>query len=125
MIFRYAIVYVADVAGTLAFYERAFGLSRSFLNESGDYGELGTGETRLAFSSHALMAQLGKDVATTPGKPAFEIAFETEDVAKALERALAAGATPVQGVETMPWGQTTAYVKAPEGTLVEICTKVG
>jgi hypothetical protein len=25
----------------------------------------------------------------------------------------------------MPWGQTISYVRAPEGTLVEICTPTG
>ena len=41
----YTILYVKDVAGSLAFYEQAFGLSRRFLhNEDGKaYGELETG----------------------------------------------------------------------------------
>ncbi len=126
MILRYCILYVADVPATMAFYADAFDLTRGFLHESGDYGEMITGETKLAFSSHALMAQLGKQVATkAPDRPSFELAFETEDVAAALDRALGAGATAVQGVTEMPWGQTLAYVRTPEGTLVEICTKVG
>lgn len=125
MIFRYTILYVADVPATLDFYARAFGLDTGFLHESGDYGELRTGETKLAFSSIALMTAIGKQVATEPpARPSFEIAFETDDVEAALARALAAGATPVQGAMRMDWGQTTAYVRAPEGTLVEICSKV-
>ena len=125
MILRYTILYVADVAATLAFYERAFALKRLFLHESGDYGELATGETKLAFSSVALMAQLGK----TPGKPSadapvFEIAFETDDVSAAFDRAVAAGAKPVQEVRNEPWGQTTSYVSDPNGYLVEICSPV-
>ena len=125
MIFRYAILYVADVPATLDFYARAFGLATGFLHDSGDYGELATGATRLAFSSHALMAALGKQVATEPpARPAFEIALETDDVEAALDRALAAGAVLVQGAKRMDWGQTTAYVRAPEGTLVELCTPV-
>lgn len=125
MKFRYTILYVPDVPATLEFYARAFGLEIGFMHESKDYGELVTGETKLAFSSLSLMAALGKSVATTaPKHPSFELAFETEDVAAALERALAAGAGLVQGVEHMPWGQTTAYVRAPEGTLVELCTAV-
>ncbi|PTX53475.1 putative enzyme related to lactoylglutathione lyase [Gemmobacter caeni] len=126
MIFRYTILYVQDVPATLDFYTRAFGLERGFLHDSGDYGEVQTGETRLAFSSVALMQRLGKRIATgAPALPAFEIAFETADVAAALERAVAAGAEQVQGVERMEWGQTTAYVRTPDGTLVELCTKVG
>ena len=126
MIYRYTILYVADVAQTLAFYTAAFGFQTGFLHEAGDYGELITGDTKLAFSSHDLMAQIGKPVATVPPeKPSYELAFETEDVAAALARALAAGAVLVTPVTEMPWGQTLAYVRAPEGTLIELCTKVG
>lgn len=125
MQFRYTILFVEDVAASLAFYERAFGLTRRFLHEGGDYGELATGETRLAFSSVRLMRDLGK----TPGRPrreapVFEIAFETDDVAAALDRALSAGAVPVQPVRQEDWGQTTAYVSDPDGYLVELCSPV-
>lgn len=124
MIYRYTILYVADVPATLAFYEAAFGLQTGFLHESG-YGELLTGDTKLAFSSHAMMASIGKQVATAPPeKPSFELAFETADVASALARAVKAGAALVTPVTLMPWGQTLAYVRTPDGTLVEICTAV-
>ncbi len=123
---RYIILYVPDVGATMDFYARAFGLGTRFLHEGGDYGEMATGDTRLAFSSIALMQSLGKKVATTATeRPSFELAFATEDVNAALERALAAGATLVQGATEMPWGQTISYVCAPEGTLVEICTPTG
>lgn len=126
MIYRYTIIYVASVPETLKFYEAAFGFQTGFLHEGGDYGELITGDTKLAFSSHALMATIGKDVAVQPPeKPSYELAFETIDVAAALIRATAAGAVLVKPVTEMPWGQTLAYVRAPEGTLIELCTPVG
>ena len=125
MIYRYTILYVANVPATLAFYAAAFGMPTAFLHEGQDYGELDTGGTRLAFSSHALMASIGKDVATSPpAKPSFELAFETDDVAAAMARALAAGAELAQGPHAMPWGQTIAYVRTPDGSLVELCTPV-
>lgn len=125
MQFRYTILYVDSVAATLEFYTRAFGLDRAFLHESGDYGELETGATRLAFSSTALMRQLGKSpAAPVPQRPTFEIALETHDVAAALARALEAGATLVQAARDEPWGQTTAYVTDPNGYLVELCSPV-
>jgi catechol 2,3-dioxygenase-like lactoylglutathione lyase family enzyme len=52
---RYVILYVADVPATMDFYARAFGLETRFLHEGGDYGEMATGETRLAFSAISLM----------------------------------------------------------------------
>ena len=125
MIFRYTILYVHDVEATLAMFNAAFGFETAFLHESKDYGELDTGATKLAFSSIALMQQLGKSPATDPvSNPSFEIALETNDVAAALQRATGAGAELVQDVAEMPWGQTTAYVRLPEGFLIEICTPV-
>lgn len=125
MFLRYTILYVGDVAAALDFYERAFGLARGFLHEGGDYGELATGETRLAFSSRALMRQLGKAPGRArPEAPVFEIAFETEDVDAAFARAVAAGGHPVQAARDEPWGQRTAYVGDPDGYLVELCSPV-
>ena len=119
MIFRYTILYVDDVSASLDFFERAFGLERAFLHESGDYGEMTTGTTKLAFSSKELMRQLDKNPAST-----FEIAFETDDVAGALQRAVDAGATLIQNARDEPWGQTTSYVSDPNGYLIEICSAV-
>jgi catechol 2,3-dioxygenase-like lactoylglutathione lyase family enzyme len=54
----YTILYVADVDSSLSFFERAFGLKRRFLYESGAYGELETGETTLSFAAHELGMQI-------------------------------------------------------------------
>ncbi len=125
MIFRYMIHYVENVEASMTFYERAFGLQRGFLHESGDYGELVTGETKLAFSSRALIRSLGKDpAAPDPARPTHEIAFETADVAAAYAKAVDAGAIPVQAAREEPWGQTTSYVRDRDGYLVEICSPV-
>lgn len=125
MILRYTILYVDDVPATLAFYEQAFDLKRGFLHESGDYGELVTGETKLAFSSTTLMRQLGKQPqAPSAHQPTFEIAFETDDVRAAFQRAVEAGAQVMQEVRDEDWGQTTSYVADPNGYLIEICSPV-
>lgn len=126
MQFAYTILYVQDVAATLAFYEQAFGQRRRFLHPEGDFGELDTGGTALAFSSLALMERLGKSPRPAQaGAPSAEVAFATEDVPGAVARALAAGAALVQAPEQMPWGQTVAYVHDNNGFLVELCTPVG
>jgi len=125
MQFAYTILYVEDVARSIGFYEAAFGLQRRFLHEGGDYGELETGATTLAFSSHQLMAQLGKNPRrASADAPSFEIALTTDDVPAALERAVAAGARQLRAPERMPWGQTIAYVEDGDGVLVELCTPV-
>lgn len=121
----YTILYVANVRQTLAFYEKAFGLQTKFLHDSGDFGELDTGATSLAFSSRQLMQQLGKNPQAPDSKaPCFEIALTTADVPAALTRALAAGAGLIEEPKEMPWGQTIAYVSDLDGFLVEICTPV-
>ncbi|MDP3655145.1 MAG: VOC family protein [Rhodoferax sp.] len=126
MQFGYTILYVQDVKSSLDFYEKAFGFKTKFLHEGGDFGELDTGATSLAFCSHTLLTQLGKNPAAPSAKsPCFEVAFTTPDVPAAVARAVAAGAPLVQAPEDMPWGQTVAYVADLNGFLVEICTPMG
>lgn len=122
----YTILYVPDVRASLRFYEQAFGLATKFLHEGGDFGELDTGGTSLAFCSLNLLQQMGK----TPGRadvarPVSEVALVTADVPAAFAWAVTAGATPLQAPEDMPWGQTVAYVADPDGFWVELCTPVG
>ena len=122
----YTILYVEDVKRSVLFYQAAFDLKVKFLDEAGDFGEMDTGTTSLAFSSRELMTTLNKNPsAPKPQAPCFEIAFTTDDVASALARALQCGATLVQAPEQMPWGQTVAYVTDLDGFLVELCTPMG
>lgn len=123
MQFAYTILYVDNVQQSLDFYHRAFGFEIHFLHESGDWGELATGATRLSFCSRELLATQGKKSAKSDyHRPVFEIAFTTDDVAKALKKALAAGAVLVEDIQQMPWGQTLCYVADPEHNVIEICT---
>jgi catechol 2,3-dioxygenase-like lactoylglutathione lyase family enzyme len=125
----YTIVYVDNVAATLAFYESAFGFARGFVHASGDYGELVTGETTLAFATIALgqshFAEPIQPVSLGQPVAGIELAFVTDDVSAAFARACAAGAQPLAPPESKPWGQTVAYVRAQEGTLIELCSPVG
>ena len=97
MKFGYTIVYVTDVAASLAFFEKAFGLKTRFIHESG-YGELETGQTTLA--------------------------LVTESVAAAHAKAVSAGARSIKEPLLKPWGQTVSYVRCPDGTLVELCSPI-
>lgn len=125
MIFKYTILYVEDVSASLDFYQRAFGFELGFLHEAGDYGELATGNTKLAFASLALMKQLDKNPQKAQvASLCFELAFETNQVSADLKRAVSAGATLVQDAQEQPWGQTVSYVADPDGYLIEICSPV-
>lgn len=128
MKFGYTIVYVAEVAASLAFFEKAFGFSRRFLHESGTYGELNTGETTLSFAAHTLGASNmpeGYIAANASNKPlGMEVAFVTPDVAAAHKTAVSAGAREIKPPQQKPWGQTVSYVHCPDGTLVELCSRM-
>ena len=125
----YTIVYVPSVTSSLQFFGQAFGLETRFLHESGDYGELQTGETTLAFASHELgtMNLPGGHVRASDSKQplGMEIALVTEDVYQAHKSALQHGATELSAPATKPWGQTVSYVRAPDGLLIELCTPIG
>lgn len=129
MKFGYTMVYVPDVSASLAFFEKAFGFTKRFLHESGDYGELNTGETTLAFAAHSLVATHLPDgyvEASSSQKPlGIEVAFVTPSVAEAHAKAVAVGATEIKAPEAKPWGQVVSYVRCPDGTLVELCSPVG
>lgn len=129
MKFGYTIVYVADVRATLDFYQRAFGFATRFATEDGQFGLLETGATALAFARHDIAsASLGGEYRplNADAIPAgIEIGFTTKDVPQAFERAVNAGATALTPPAVKPWGQTVAYLRAPEGTLVELCTPMG
>lgn len=126
--FTYTILYVKDVEKTISFYEKAFGLTRKFVSEKNEYGELLTGETTLSFASIDLAkSNLSQGFVESDknNKPfAMEIGFTTDDVEKTVKSAIAAGAVEVEKAKIKPWGQTVAYVKDPNGFLIEICTKM-
>lgn len=129
MKFGYTIVYVSSVTETLSFYREAFGFETRFLHESNQYGELETGETVLAFASHA-MGEMNLDGNYQKIDPStvplgVELAFVTDDVASSYAKAVAAGANPLKAPTEKPWGQIVAYVRSKEGSLIELCSPIG
>ena len=125
----YTIIYVPSVESSLRFFGQAFGLQQKFLHDSGDYGELSTGETTLAFASHELGARnfpSGHIRASDSKQPlGVEIALVTTDVHVAHKSALLHGATELSPPAQKPWGQIVSYIRAPDGSLIELCTPLG
>ena len=126
--FGYTIVYVDDVDATLRFYVEAFAFEWRFLTPEGDYGELESGATTLAFVASSLASTNLDDAGGyTPVEPAappngFSITLTTEHVDDTVAAAIGAGATPYVDTIEKPWGQTVAYVRDPNGLLIEIAT---
>jgi lactoylglutathione lyase len=137
MKFGYTIVYVEDVRASIDFFCQAFGFSCRFVDDSGTYGELETGETTMAFASHSLGDDnfpAGYVKANESKNPlGMEVGFVTSDVAGAHQRAIfilkrsanAAGAQELSPPTQKPWGQVVSYVRCPDGTLVELCSPIG
>ncbi len=129
MKFGYTIVYVSSVTEALSFYKKAFGFETRFLHDSNQYGELETGATVLAFASHA-MGDMNLDGQYQKADPdvlplGVELAFVTEDVVAAYAKAVDAGAVAIKPPTEKPWGQVVAYVRATDGSLIELCSPVG
>jgi lactoylglutathione lyase len=124
----YTVFYVADVGKTVAFYTEAFGLRMRYMHPSGQYAEMETGETLLAFSGEALvrsslLGEMNYHRNRPDGEPiGAQPAFIVDDLTEAIERALAAGAVLVTKPDAKPWGQTVAFVRDINGVLVELCT---
>jgi lactoylglutathione lyase len=124
----WVIVYVPDVAAAIEFYEKAFRLERAFIAPDASFGELDTGETKLAFASE----QMGdshfdggfrRPDAAQPFN--VEVALIFDDPGAAFARAVENGASPLAEPKEQPWGQVVAYVRDPFGTLVEIASPTG
>lgn len=125
----FVIVYVDDVRKTLRFYQEAFGLKIRFEYEDGGrilYGEMETEGAVLGFGSH----EMGREtlngnyekISLDKEPIGQEIVFVDENVNAVYSRAVKAGAISVSAPTEKSWGQTVAYIRSIEGTLIEICS---
>lgn len=116
----YVVLVVEDLDRSLAFYTGVLGLPLS--HRSGQYAQLSTGPTRLSlFERTAMAATLGREI-TPPGEsaPGFEIGFIVNDVDAAYGELVSSGAPAVTPPTDRAWGQRTAYVRDPDGHLIEL-----
>lgn len=116
-------IWVQDVPATVAFYQRAFGLSVQMVAEHGRFAMMDTGATVLQFASEDAAVETG--VSVRPNRPdepaaASQLAFVAEDVHAAYAAAVAAGAVAEVEPVLKPWGQTLGYLRDLNGCLVEL-----
>ncbi len=116
----YVILIVEDLDRALRFYTEVLGLPLG--HRSGDYAQFATGTTRLAFYTRDAMAKtLGMPLrAPAHDAPGFEIGFKVADVDAAFSELVERGAAPVTKPTTRFWGQRTAYIRDPDGHLIEL-----
>ncbi|HET8564021.1 MAG TPA: VOC family protein [Candidatus Binatia bacterium] len=116
----YVILIVEDLDRALRFYTEVLGLSLG--HRSGEYAQLDTGSTRLGLYTRSAMAKtLGRSLTPPPPEmPGFEIGFKVADVDAGFSELVARGATAVVPPTDRFWGQRTAYVRDPDGHLIEL-----
>ncbi len=119
----YTILYVEDVAKSINFYEKAIGITHKFTHESGDYAEMNTGETTLAFCSHKLAEAIVHQPyqkSSLEEKPlGAQLTFAPDDVGKAYEKAIKNGAKSISEPEVKPWNFEVAIIRDSDGHIVE------
>jgi lactoylglutathione lyase len=116
----YVILIVQDLDRALAFYTEILGLKLG--HRSGDYAQLDTGVTRLALYTRSAMAKtLGMSLEMPRSNaPGFELGFKVEDVDAAVNELMPRGAALAVPPEDRFWGQRTAYIRDPDGHLIEL-----
>ena len=94
----------------------------SLFDRNGRYAQLITGPTRLAlYTREAMAATLDQPIEPAArNAPGFEIGFLVADVDAAYQAITGAGAEPVKPPTDRFWGQRTAYVRDPDGHLIEL-----
>lgn len=121
----YVILIVEDLDRAVEFYTQV--LSLPLRHRAGDYVQFDTGATRFGLYARKAMAEtVGVDLKAPPGNaPGFEIGFKVSDVDVAYKQLVARGAEPQTPPTTRPWGQRTAYVRDPDGHLIELAQDLG
>jgi catechol 2,3-dioxygenase-like lactoylglutathione lyase family enzyme len=120
----YIVVIVASLDRALPFYTERLGLKLK--HRSGSFAQLATGATRLGLFERAAMAEtLGLMIrAPAADAPGFEIGFMVENVDDAFAELVAAGVPAVATPRDRAWGQRTAYVRDPDGHLIELVQRL-
>ena len=116
----FPIINCADLLSARAFYQEVFSARQVYqFPETGDpvYLTLEIGDSKLALGGGTEHALYGELPLPATGH-AIDLCVYVADLRPTLVRALEAGGTvPVQP-QDMPWGETVAYVRAPEGTML-------
>ncbi len=116
----YVVLIVEDLDRSLGFYVELLGLKLG--HRSGPYAQLATGRTRLAlYEREAMQETLGWRLRSPErDRPGFEVGFKVDDVDAAFRELLERGADPASPPADRHWGQRTAYVRDPDGHLIEL-----
>lgn len=116
----FPIVNCADLLGTRAFYEKVFHAVQTYrFPETGEpvFLVLRVGDGQLGLGVGTAAALYGDSPLPATGH-AVDLCVYVEDLPAVLAAARRAGAAVPVDAEATPWGETVAYVRDPEGTML-------
>jgi len=116
----YVILYVRDLAASIAFYRDVLGLPFKF--EDAGYAEFATHGTRFALYELRRAEWLTGRTAA-PG-PAAEVVFLVDDVDAHARRLAAGGVSIISGPADRPWGHRTVHLQDPDAFIVELAQEI-
>jgi lactoylglutathione lyase len=116
----YLILYVSDLAVSIAFYRDIVGLPFRFVDAG--YAEFATEGTRFALYERR-RAEWLTGARVMPG-PAAEAVFVVEDVDGQARRLAESGVALLSGPADRPWGHRTVHIADPDGFVVEFAQEI-
>jgi lactoylglutathione lyase len=120
----FPIIYVEDVAASLAFYRDLLGFAETFrFPETGDPEFVGLSNVALARASDGQTGSHGQPMHPRSGQQ-FELCVYVDDVDAAVDELRSHGAPVLVEPVDQPWGERMAYVADPTGHPVMLCAKV-
>jgi uncharacterized glyoxalase superfamily protein PhnB len=110
-----------DLDGMVAFYERVTGTTA--LRRAPVFAEIVTGGLVLALGTPATVAVLGVDAPRAGAAGSAIVEFLVADVDATFDRLQVGPADVVLPPTTMPWGNRSAILRDPDGTLVNLFSR--
>lgn len=115
-------IITADIKSLVAFYATVTGITPTWFTE--DFAELATPSGTLAIASTRTLALFGANIARPAANASVIVEFLVDDVDAHFVRLVGLGKTFEQSPTTMPWGNRSALLRDPDGTLVNLFTPV-
>ncbi|MFJ2977846.1 MULTISPECIES: VOC family protein [unclassified Curtobacterium] len=110
-----------DLDGMVAFYERVTGTTAR--RPAPVFAEIVTGGLVLALGTPATVAVLGVDAPRAGAAGSAIVEFLVADVDATFDRLQVGPADVVLPPTTMPWGNRSAILRDPDGTLVNLFSR--
>jgi lactoylglutathione lyase len=125
----FPMLYVADVPATVSFYVDGLGAMLDHAHDDGSYAEVHVDDLTVGLVAE-VDAREHLPVPFEPGARsgppgAFELFFEVADADEAAKKAASAGATVLAQPTDKPWGWRVAYLRDPNGIVIELACPPG